>query len=47
MIDPSGEVDFGRLEWVVGREVDCEEEDSALEWRITLDSGVNTSQKVW
>lgn len=38
MIDASGEVDFGWLEWVIGREVDGQEEDAALEWRVALRS---------
>ena len=29
MVDPSGEVDLGRLEGIVGREMDSEEEDAA------------------
>jgi hypothetical protein len=36
VIDASGEVDLRGLEWVVGWEVDCEEEDTALEWRVAL-----------
>ena len=29
MVDARGEVDLGRLEWVVGREVYGEEEDTS------------------
>lgn len=32
MIDAGGEVDLWGLEWVVGWEVDCEEEDTAGVW---------------
>ena len=36
MIDSGSEVDLRRLEGVVGREVDGQEEDAALEWRVAL-----------
>lgn len=36
MVDASAEVDLGRLERVVGREVDCEEENAARVRRVTL-----------
>lgn len=32
MVDSGGEVDLGWLEWVVGREVDGEEEDTSRVW---------------
>ena len=32
VVDASGEVDFRWLEWVVGWEVDCKEEDAAGVW---------------
>jgi len=35
VIDASGEVDLWWLEWVVCREMDGEEEDSARVWRVT------------
>ena len=34
VVDASGEVDLWGLERVVGREVDCEEEDAAGVWRV-------------
>lgn len=42
MIDAGGEVDFRGLEGVVGREVNCEEEDAAGVWRVagTHDGGL-------
>lgn len=36
MVDAGGEVDLRGLEWVVGREVDSEEEDTTRVRRITL-----------
>lgn len=36
VVDTSGEVDLGWLEWVIGREVDCQEEDASRVWRVTL-----------
>ena len=36
VVDAGGEVDLGRLEWVVCWEVDCEEEDTARVWGVTL-----------
>ena len=36
MIDTCGEVDFRRLERVIGREVNREEEDASLERTVTL-----------
>lgn len=36
VVDASAEVDLGRLEWVVGREVDCEEENTSRVRRVTL-----------
>lgn len=36
MIDAGGEVDFRGLERVVCGEVDGQEEDTALEWTVTL-----------
>ncbi len=36
MVDSSGEVDLGRLEWIVCGEMDGQEEDSALERAVTL-----------
>jgi hypothetical protein len=36
VIDASGEVDLRWLEGIVGREVDGQEEDAALEWRVAL-----------
>lgn len=41
MVDASGEVDFGRLEGVVGREVDGEEEDAARVRRVALNVDVS------
>jgi hypothetical protein len=35
VVDASAEVDLGRLERVVGREVDCEEEDASRVRRVT------------
>jgi len=32
VVDSGGEVDLGWLEWVVGREVDGEEEDTSRVW---------------
>lgn len=32
VVDAGGEVDLWRLEWVVGWEVDCQEEDTAGVW---------------
>lgn len=42
MVDSGGKVDLGGLEWVVGREVDSEEEDTARVWRVagTHDGGL-------
>ena len=36
MIDTSGEVDFGRLEWIVRGEMYCEEKYTAGVWTVTL-----------
>ena len=36
MVDSGGEVDFGRLERVVGREVNVEEEDTPGIWALPL-----------
>lgn len=36
VIDARGEVDLGRLEWVVRGEVDGEEEDTSGVWRVSL-----------
>lgn len=36
VVDASGEVDLGRLEGVVCREVDGEEEDTTGVWRVLL-----------
>jgi hypothetical protein len=36
VVDASGEVDLGRLEGVIGREVDGKEEDTARVWGVTL-----------
>jgi hypothetical protein len=36
VVDSSGEVDLGWLEWVVCGEVDGQEEDAALERAVTL-----------
>lgn len=36
MVDAGGEVDLGWLEWVVGWEVNCEEEDTSRVWRVSL-----------
>lgn len=36
VIDASGEVDLGRLEGVVGGEVNGKEEDTARVWGVTL-----------
>ena len=38
VVDAGGEVDLRRLEGIVCREVDGQEEDAALEWRVTLDA---------
>jgi hypothetical protein len=38
VVDAGGEVDLGRLEGIVCREVDGQEEDTALEWRVALRS---------
>ena len=38
VVDASGEVDLRWLEWVVGWEMDCQEEDTAGVWRVTLDT---------
>ena len=32
MIDPSGESDLGWVEWVIGWELDVEEEDTPRVW---------------
>jgi hypothetical protein len=40
VIDASGEVDLGGLEWVVGGEVDGEEEDTSRVWRVGLEHGM-------
>jgi hypothetical protein len=37
VIDAGGEVDLGGLEWVVGGEVDGEEEDTSRVWRVRLE----------
>ena len=34
MIDSRGERHFGRLEWIVGGEMNCQEEHSSLVWTI-------------
>jgi len=36
VVDAGGEVDLGRLEWVVCGKVDGKEKDAALERRISL-----------
>jgi hypothetical protein len=36
VVDLGREGDFGRLERVIGREGDVEEEDAARVWRVTL-----------
>lgn len=36
MVDAGSEVDLGRLERVVGREVNGQEEDTTGVWRVTL-----------
>jgi hypothetical protein len=36
VVDASGEVDLGRLEGVIGREVDSKEEDTARVWGVAL-----------
>jgi len=36
VVNASGEVNLGRLERVVGREVDGEEENTSGVWRVTL-----------
>ena len=36
MVDASGKVDFRWLEGIICREVDCEEEDTARIWAVTL-----------
>lgn len=36
VVDPSVKVDLWRLEWVVGREVNRQEEHAAWVWRVTL-----------
>ena len=36
VVDAGGEVDLWRLEWVVGREVNSEEENASRVWRVTL-----------
>ena len=40
VVDPGGEVDFGRLEGVVGGEVDGKEEDTSGVWGVTLVIGL-------
>jgi hypothetical protein len=37
VVDAGGEVDLGGLEWVVGGEVDGEEEDTSGVWRVSLE----------
>jgi len=46
VIDSGGEVDLWWLEWVVGGEVDGEEEDTSRVWRVrrTHDSGLPVEQ---
>ena len=34
MVDPRGEVDLGWLEWVISREMDVQEEDTAGVWGV-------------
>ena len=36
MVDSGREVDFRRLEWVIGREVDVKEEDTSRVWALPL-----------
>jgi hypothetical protein len=36
VIDAGGEVDLRGLEGVVGREMNCKEEDTTRVWRVTL-----------
>jgi hypothetical protein len=36
VVDAGGEVDLGRLEGVVGREVNGKEEDTSRVWGVTL-----------
>lgn len=36
MVDASGEVDLGRLEGIVGGEVNGKEENTSRVWRIAL-----------
>jgi uncharacterized protein (DUF4415 family) len=36
VVDTSREVDLGWLEWIIGREVDGQEEDASRVWRVTL-----------
>ena len=36
MVDSGCEIDLGWLEWIVGWEMYCKEEDAALKWTIAL-----------
>lgn len=36
VIDSGSEIDLRRLEWVVGREMNGQEEDTSRVWRVTL-----------
>lgn len=48
VVDLGRKGDFGRLERVIGREGDVEEEDAARVWRITLQfAGANSSVGAW
>ncbi len=47
MVDPGYELNLGRLEGVVGRELDIEEEDTALEGRVDLLSKVRIKSKCY
>lgn len=38
MVDAGGEVDLGRLEGVIGREMDGQEKDTSRVGRVTLGS---------
>lgn len=45
VVDLGREGNFGRLERVIGREGDVEEENAARVWRVTLQCRVQTRQR--
>lgn len=47
MVDARGEVHLGRLERVVGGEVNRQEEDTSGVWGVTLIASVSVSRREW